>query len=245
MLASWAATNCCTPLYIHIYQSLGVPLLSSVVLSYSTLHLTSTMQIALLLVSVTLAAVGGVKGLVAVDRRQNPLNVPAACSSTCQPVVDETNAGCPVSQCCTNTFLTEYYNCIACIGSNTPNFDYAPEQTALNQLWDACETAGYSLSPPSALPGQTAPTGNVDASTPAASATTKSLATYSTITAPAATPAPTTASASTVTATVTTDSGNGTSTVTSSPTNGAAREAQAHIREILGLTLIWLFHQLL
>ncbi|KAI6168874.1 hypothetical protein EDD17DRAFT_1523276 [Pisolithus thermaeus] len=136
------------------------------------------------------------------------------------------------------------------------------------ELWDACETAGYSLSPPSALPGQTAPTGNVDASTPgkttakgvqgppavrlsadnlptAASATTKSLATYSTITAPAATPAPTTASASTVTATVTTDSGNGTSTVTSSPTNGAAREAQAHIREILGLTLIWLFHQLL
>ncbi|KAI6105346.1 hypothetical protein F5141DRAFT_1216142 [Pisolithus sp. B1] len=200
------------------------------------------MQIALLLVSVTLAAVGGVKGLVAVDRRQNPLNVPAACSSTCQPVVDETNLGCPESQCCTNTFITEYYNCFACIGSNTPSFDYAAEQTALNELWQACETAGYSLSPPSALPGQTAPTGNVDASTPgkttakAASATTKSLATFSTITAPAAAPAPTTASTSP--ATVTTVSGNATSTVTSgvqsTPTNGAAREAQVHIREDLG-----------
>lgn len=204
------------------------------------------MQFALILVSVTLAAVGGVMGLVAVDKRQSPLDVPAACTSTCQSVVDESNIGCPESQCCTNTFITDYYNCLACIGSNIPSFDYGPEQTALNQLWEACEMAGYSLSPPSALPGQTAPTSNVDASTPgkttakAATTTSKTLATFSTITAPAAAPAPTT---------TTTVSGNATTSATSgaqsTPTSGAAREAQAHVREILGLSLIWLVHQLL
>lgn len=179
-------------------------------------------------------------GLVAVDKRQSPLDVPAACTSTCQSVVDESNIGCPESQCCTNTFITDYYNCLACIGSNIPSFDYGPEQTALNQLWEACEMAGYSLSPPSALPGQTAPTSNVDASTPAATTTSKTLATFSTITAPAAAPAPTT---------TTTVSGNATTSATSgaqsTPTSGAAREAQAHVREILGLSLIWLVHQLL
>lgn len=190
-------------------------------------------------------------GLVAVDKRQSPLDVPSACTSTCQSVVDESNSGCPQSQCCTNTFITDYYNCLACIGSNIPSFDYAPEQTALNQLWQACEIAGYSLSPPSALPGQTAPTTNVDASTPgkttakAATTTAKSLATFSTITAPAAAPAPTTTTA----ATVTTVSGNATTSATSgaqsTPTSGAAREAEVHVREILGLAFIWLVHQLL
>lgn len=203
------------------------------------------MQFALILVSVTLATVGGVMGLVAVDKRQSPLDVPSACTSTCQSVVNESNSGCPQSQCCTNTFITDYYNCLACIGSNIPSFDYAPEQTALNQLWQACEIAGYSLSPPSALPGQTAPTTNVDASTPAATTTAKSLATFSTITAPAAAPAPTTTTA----ATVTTVSGNATTSATSgaqsTPTSGAAREAEVHVREILGLAFIWLVHQLL
>ncbi|KAI6004257.1 hypothetical protein EDD15DRAFT_1292065 [Pisolithus albus] len=190
------------------------------------------MQFALILVSVTLAAVGGVTGLVAVDKRQSPLDVPAACTSTCQSVVDESNIGCPESQCCTNTFITDYYNCLACIGSNIPSFDYGPEQTALNQLWEACEMAGYSLSPPSALPGKT--------TAKAATTTSKTLATFSTITAPAAAPAPTT---------TTTVSGNATTSATSgaqsTPTSGAAREAQAHVREILGLSLIWLVHQLL
>ncbi|KAI6046514.1 hypothetical protein EDC04DRAFT_2887742 [Pisolithus marmoratus] len=201
------------------------------------------MQFPLLFVSVTLAAVG-VRGLIAVDKRQSPLDVPAACSSTCQPVVSETDAGCPQSQCCTDTFLTEYYNCFKCIGSNLPYYNYAPSQIALNQLWQACEIAGYSLSPPQALPGQSAPTGNVDASTPgkttakAASTTAKSLPTFATITAPAAQPAPT----STVTV-----SGNATASATSGsqPTNGAAREAGVHVREIFGLALIWLVHQVL
>ncbi|KAI6151674.1 hypothetical protein BKA82DRAFT_632733 [Pisolithus tinctorius] len=131
------------------------------------------MQFALLLVSVALVAAGGARGLVAIDRRQSPVDVPAACTSTCQNVVNEGNAGCPQSQCCTNTFITEYYNCFSCIGSNLPSFDYAPEQTALNQLWAACETAGYSLSPPPALPGQTAPTSGVDAASSSGKTTAK------------------------------------------------------------------------
>lgn len=184
------------------------------------------MQFALLLVSVALVAAGGARGLVAIDRRQSPVDVPAACTSTCQNVVNEGNAGCPQSQCCTNTFITEYYNCFSCIGSNLPSFDYAPEQTALNQLWAACETAGYSLSPPPALPGQTAPTSGVDAASSSA---------------PAASPVPTSAT--------TTASGNATTSTTSgaqpTSTSGATREVQVHAREILGLALIWAVHQVL
>ncbi|KAI6035615.1 hypothetical protein F5J12DRAFT_33425 [Pisolithus orientalis] len=206
------------------------------------------MQFALLLACVALVAAGGARGLVAIDRRQSPVDVPAACTSTCQNVVDEGNAGCPQSQCCTNTFITEYYNCFSCIGSNVPSFDYAPEQTALNQLWAACETAGYSLSPPPALPGQTAPTSGVDAASSsgkttakAASTSSKSFPTFSTITAPAA--------ASTPTSATTTASGNATTSATSgaqpTSTGGATREVQVHAREILGLALIWAVHQVL
>ncbi|KAF9242935.1 hypothetical protein BU15DRAFT_60220 [Melanogaster broomeanus] len=74
--------------------------------------------------------------------------VPSQCTSTCDPVNNEVNAGCPVTACCTPSFEDAYYACLECVGTALNATDYATAQEDLNNM-------GYVL-PQLALPGQAA-----------------------------------------------------------------------------------------
>ncbi|KAG2114741.1 uncharacterized protein F5147DRAFT_431373 [Suillus discolor] len=80
-------------------------------------------------------------------------NVPPQCTSICDPVNDEVNAGCPMTTCCTQSFETNYYDCLLCVGTALNTTDYTQAQTDLDQLYVSCSDYGYSLQELT-LPGQ-------------------------------------------------------------------------------------------
>ncbi|KAG2038539.1 hypothetical protein BDR03DRAFT_954344 [Suillus americanus] len=72
-------------------------------------------------------------------------STPSQCTSICDPVQSEVNAGCPITACCTQSFETSYYNCLLCVGTAYNTTDYSQAQTDLDQLYVACYDYGYSL----------------------------------------------------------------------------------------------------
>jgi len=74
------------------------------------------------------------------------------CTSICDPVNKEVNGvscipglahvdvltlvqglGCPVTECCTQSFETGYYNCLMCVGTALNETDYSQAQIALDR----------------------------------------------------------------------------------------------------------------
>ncbi|KIK48068.1 hypothetical protein CY34DRAFT_798697 [Suillus luteus UH-Slu-Lm8-n1] len=72
-------------------------------------------------------------------------SVPSQCTSTCDPVQTEVNAGCPITACCTQSFETSYYNCLLCVGTAMNATDYTQAQADIDQLYVSCYEYGYSL----------------------------------------------------------------------------------------------------
>ncbi|KAG2365642.1 hypothetical protein BDR07DRAFT_1398266 [Suillus spraguei] len=72
-------------------------------------------------------------------------SVPSQCNSTCDPVIDEVNAGCPITTCCTQFFETSYYSCVLCVGTALNVTDYTQAQADLDKLYVACYDNGYTL----------------------------------------------------------------------------------------------------
>ncbi|KAG1753230.1 hypothetical protein EDB19DRAFT_817660 [Suillus lakei] len=90
-------------------------------------------------------------------------SVPSQCTSICDPVNNEVNAGCPITACCTQSFETSYYNCLLCVGTAVNATDYTQAQADLDQLYVSCSDYGYSLQELT-LPGQN-PSRTLSAST--------------------------------------------------------------------------------
>ncbi|KAH7888152.1 hypothetical protein F5I97DRAFT_1828994 [Phlebopus sp. FC_14] len=140
-----------------------------------------------------------------IGKRQASTTVPSQCTSTCDPVNNEVNAGCPVTACCTPSFETAYYNCLECVGVALNATDYSTAQQYLNELWVTCEDMGYDL-PELALPGQstgTAPTITATATAPlvqppASTSSTSALTSTGTFSS-TATPSPTSTPTNTAT----------------------------------------------
>lgn len=72
-------------------------------------------------------------------------SVPSQCTSTCDPIQNEENAGYPMTACCTQSFETSYYNCLLCVGTAVNATDYTRAQANLDQLYISCYDHGYSL----------------------------------------------------------------------------------------------------
>lgn len=72
-------------------------------------------------------------------------SVPSQCTSTCDPVLNEVNAGCPMTACCTQSFETSYYNCLLCVGTAMNATDYTQAQADIDQLYVSYYDYGYSL----------------------------------------------------------------------------------------------------
>ncbi|KAG1753231.1 hypothetical protein EDB19DRAFT_817590 [Suillus lakei] len=86
-------------------------------------------------------------------RRQSSGYVPSQCTSTCDPVNNEVNAGCPITVCCAQSFETSYYDCLICVGTALNATDYTQAQVDLDQLYVSCYDYGYTLQELT-LPGQ-------------------------------------------------------------------------------------------
>lgn len=86
-------------------------------------------------------------------KRQSSGYVPSQCTSTCDPVNNEVNAGCPITVCCTQSFETSYYKCLMCVGTALNATDYTQAQADLDQLIVSCYDYGYTLQELT-LPGQ-------------------------------------------------------------------------------------------
>ncbi|KAG6332736.1 hypothetical protein ID866_6352 [Astraeus odoratus] len=156
-------------------------------------------------------------------RRQSG-EVPANCTSTCDPVVSATNAGCPITQCCTNDFITAYYSCFACIGTATNTSDFSIPQAALDDIWVACEEGGYTVDPPPTFPGQTALVTSASAKTTAKATTT---------TAKVGVPP-----ASTTTTTTSTTSQNATATATTTAITSGSDAIRVTLDHVYGVVVI-------
>lgn len=86
-------------------------------------------------------------------KRQSSGYVPSQCTSICDPVNNEVNAGCPITVCCAQSFETSYYNCLMCVGTALNATDYTQAQVDLDQLFVSCYDFGYTLQELT-LPGQ-------------------------------------------------------------------------------------------
>lgn len=86
-------------------------------------------------------------------KRQSSGYVPSQCTSICDPVNNEVNAGCPITVCCAQSFETSYYNCLMCVGTALNATDYTHAQADLDQLYVSCYDYGYTLKE-FTLPGQ-------------------------------------------------------------------------------------------
>ncbi|KAG1811187.1 uncharacterized protein BJ212DRAFT_559685 [Suillus subaureus] len=82
--------------------------------------------------------------------------------STCDPVQNELNAGCPMTTCCTQSFETSYYKCLLCVGiaDNAP--DYTQAQADLDQLYLSCYDSLQELTFPGQNSSRTLPTSSRD-----------------------------------------------------------------------------------
>ncbi|KAG2074918.1 hypothetical protein BDR04DRAFT_1150731 [Suillus decipiens] len=88
-------------------------------------------------------------------RQHESSSVPSRCTSTCDPVQNEVNAGCPMTVCCTQSFGASYYDCLLCIGTALNATDYTQAQADIDQLYVSCYDDGYSLQLEGrAFPGQ-------------------------------------------------------------------------------------------
>ncbi|KAG2147955.1 hypothetical protein DEU56DRAFT_102829 [Suillus clintonianus] len=117
-------------------------------------------------------------------KRQSSGYVPSQCTSTCDPVNNEVNAGCPITTCCTQSFETSYYNCLICVGTALNATDYTQAQADLDQLFVSCFDYGYTLQEltlPGQNPSRTLSTSLLVGSLPTATST----STLSTSTSPA------------------------------------------------------------
>ncbi|KAJ7265902.1 hypothetical protein B0H12DRAFT_175720 [Mycena haematopus] len=113
----------------------------------------------------TLPAIHGVAGIprivgssihpgLALNRRQSSPNAPQ-CDSTCVPVETVIQNSCPPSECCTQIFQEEYFDCLKCEGeaSNATMADWAVAQGDVDGLTIACSHEGFPL-PELTLPTQ-------------------------------------------------------------------------------------------
>ncbi|KAF7313419.1 hypothetical protein HMN09_00497800 [Mycena chlorophos] len=83
-------------------------------------------------------------------------DVPAQCTTNCNPVNDILETGtCPPSECCTQLFEAAYYNCLLCVGQadNATKAEFAQAQTLVDNLVVDCSDLGFVL-PDLTLPGQ-------------------------------------------------------------------------------------------
>ncbi|OAX36252.1 hypothetical protein K503DRAFT_318690 [Rhizopogon vinicolor AM-OR11-026] len=80
-------------------------------------------------------------------------STPSQCTSTCDVVSSELNAGCSPTACCTQSFETSYYDCLLCVGTADNATDYSQAQTDLDELYTSCYDQGYTLQELT-LPGQ-------------------------------------------------------------------------------------------
>jgi hypothetical protein len=127
----------------------------------------STMHISTLFVSTALSLAVPVVSAASngreLARRQvsvgSPSPLPSQCTSTCSPVNNEINLGCPVTACCTTTFESQYYNCLACVGTALHVANFSTYQNSLNLLYTTCVDVGFVL-PRMELPGQSNATGS-------------------------------------------------------------------------------------
>ncbi|KAG2070060.1 hypothetical protein BDR04DRAFT_659239 [Suillus decipiens] len=60
-------------------------------------------------------------------------SVPSQCNLTCDRVIDEVNAGCPITACCSQSFETSYYSCLLCVGTAFNITDYTQAQADLDR----------------------------------------------------------------------------------------------------------------
>ncbi|KAG2130989.1 uncharacterized protein EDB93DRAFT_1255647 [Suillus bovinus] len=156
------------------------------------------------------------------------------CASTCDPVNDEVNDGCPITTCCTQTFETSYYNCLLCVGVASNATDYTQAQGDLDGLYVSCSDYGYSLQELT-LPGQNASrslsTSRIRTSTVVGtSSSPESVAPPTSVSSPTSASAPTSISTTTIMSSSTPFASSGTSTSangtatssTSEPTTSSA-----------------------
>ncbi|KAF7354884.1 hypothetical protein MSAN_01402900 [Mycena sanguinolenta] len=106
----------------------------------------------------TLSAIRSVSGIhfgLALNRRQDLPNAPQ-CDSTCDPVEDIISTGsCPPSECCTELFQADYFDCLKCVGeaTNATMADWTVAQNDVDALTVACSKEGFPL-PELTLPTQ-------------------------------------------------------------------------------------------
>ncbi|KAF8211627.1 hypothetical protein K438DRAFT_1752325 [Mycena galopus ATCC 62051] len=94
--------------------------------------------------------------LSSLNRRQSGLPNAPQCNSTCAAVDPILENSCSPAQCCTTTFLGDYFNCLKCVGeaTNAKMADWAMAQADLDDLTVACSKEGFTGLPELTLPTQ-------------------------------------------------------------------------------------------
>ncbi|KAG2064151.1 hypothetical protein BDR04DRAFT_1110539 [Suillus decipiens] len=110
------------------------------------------------------------RALSTLSYKRQSSSTPSQCTSTCDPVNNEVNAGCPITACCTQSFETGYYDCLLCVGTALNATDYTQAQADLDELYVSCYDNGYTLQELT-LPGQN-PSRTLSTSSPAGTSTT-------------------------------------------------------------------------
>ncbi|KAF5364377.1 hypothetical protein D9756_000892 [Leucocoprinus leucothites] len=96
-----------------------------------------------------------VDNIGAIVARQSPTptgTVPTACKADCDPVNAEVGQGCTPAQCCQASFVTQYFNCLKCVGGALNLTDFTPAQEVLDDLTVQCSSRGLTV-PKLTLPG--------------------------------------------------------------------------------------------
>ncbi|KAG0700082.1 hypothetical protein DFH29DRAFT_768551, partial [Suillus ampliporus] len=133
-------------------------------------------------------------------KRQSSGTIPSQCASTCDPVNNEVNSGCPITACCAQSFETSYYNCLLCVGTAMNATDYTQAQADLDTLYVSCYDYGYTLQEltfPGQNPSRTLSTSLIVATSPASSGTATSHASSGTATSPSSSGTATSSTSST------------------------------------------------
>ncbi|KAF7776780.1 hypothetical protein Agabi119p4_5173 [Agaricus bisporus var. burnettii] len=67
-------------------------------------------------------------------------------------VVKRVAEGCSPAECCQDSFVNGYFECLTCVGTAENITDYGPAQQVVDQLTVQCNTEGFE-SPKLTLPG--------------------------------------------------------------------------------------------
>jgi len=91
----------------------------------------------------------GLVGVYPFQSRQTP-----TCDSRCTPIIGTVASNnCTPSECCSESFENEYFNCFVCVASVVDLTDYTEPQSNIDLLYDECANLGLRI-PVLTFPGQ-------------------------------------------------------------------------------------------